>query len=87
MLSFEDEVVVEPVKPQLAVVPAVEVKPVPVAANQPLIAGLGTEVQGMRSIAAPPAGGYDTARFAIDSDEERQRVERWAGCTLGCWIA
>lgn len=39
MLSFEDEVVVEPTKPQLAVVPVVEVKPVPVAANQPSISG------------------------------------------------
>ncbi|PPD56303.1 MAG: ribonucleotide-diphosphate reductase subunit beta, partial [Methylotenera sp.] len=39
MLSFEDEVVVEPAKPQLAVVPAVEVKSVPVAANQPSHSG------------------------------------------------
>ena len=41
MLSFEDEVYVEPVKPQLAVVPTtvVEIKSPPVAANQPLISG------------------------------------------------
>ena len=41
MLSFEDEVVVEPVKPQLAVVPTtvVEIKSSPVAANQPSISG------------------------------------------------
>ena len=39
MLIFEDEVYLEPVKPQLAVVPAVEVKIIPVAANQPSISG------------------------------------------------
>ena len=43
MLSFEDEVVVEQAQPSLApslkVVPAVEVKPTPVAANQPSISG------------------------------------------------
>ena len=39
MLSFEDEVVVEPSKLQLAAVPAVEVKPAPVAANQPSHSG------------------------------------------------
>ncbi len=40
MLSFEDEVVVEPIRPQLAVVPVVAVKPVSsVAANQPSISG------------------------------------------------
>ena len=39
MLSFEDEVYLTPVKPQLAIVPAVEVKPAPVAANQPSISG------------------------------------------------
>ena len=45
MLSFEDEIYVKPVKPQLAVVPAVvvksviEVKPTPIAANQPSISG------------------------------------------------
>jgi ribonucleoside-diphosphate reductase beta chain len=35
MLSFEDEVIVEPVKPQLAAVPAAEIKSAPTAANQP----------------------------------------------------
>ena len=39
MLSFEDEVVLEPTKPQLAVVPVVETKPAPAAANQPSISG------------------------------------------------
>ena len=45
MLSFEDEVYVEPAKPQLVVVPTVEVKsvievkPIPVAANQPAFSG------------------------------------------------
>ncbi len=37
MLSFEDEVYVEPVKPQLAIAP--EIKPAPLAANQPSISG------------------------------------------------
>ena len=39
MLSFEDEVVVEPTKPQLAAVSTVEVKTVSVAANQPSHSG------------------------------------------------
>lgn len=39
MLSFEDEVVIEPAKPQLAVVPVVEGKPAPIAANQPSHSG------------------------------------------------
>ena len=41
MLSFEDEVYLEPVKPQLAVVPTtvVKIKSPPVSANQPSISG------------------------------------------------
>ena len=39
MLSFEDEIIVEPVKPQLAAVPAAEIKSAPAAANQPSISG------------------------------------------------
>ena len=31
--------------------------------------------RGPRSMPAPPVVSYDTGRFAIDSDEERQRVE------------
>ena len=39
MLSFEDEVILEPVKPQLAAVPTVEVQSAPTAANQPSHSG------------------------------------------------
>ena len=39
MLSFEDEIVVEPTKPQLAAVPTIEVKSAPIAANQPSHSG------------------------------------------------
>ena len=39
MLSFEDEIVVAPSKPQLTVVPVVEDKSAPIAANQPSHSG------------------------------------------------